>query len=168
MRSLYLLSVAVHLLAAAWWIGGLLFLATGVVPVIRRPFFQAVSAEFMRQVGLQFRRLGWIALGLLVLSGLVNLLGRGVTPDRLLQPAFWSGPFGRALAGKLAAVALIFLFNALRDFWAGPRATQAMAADPGDREARRWRACASVLARLTLLASLGALFFAIVLVRGWP
>ncbi|WP_352428406.1 CopD family protein, partial [Thermoflexus sp.] len=121
MRGLYLLSVAVHLLAAAWWIGGLLFLATGVVPVIRRPFFQAVSTEFMRQVGLQFRRLGWIALGLLVLSGLVNLLGRGVTPDRLLQPAFWSGPFGRALAGKLAAVALIFLFNALHDFWAGPR-----------------------------------------------
>jgi len=168
MRALYLISAGLHLLAATFWIGGLLFLALAVVPVVRRPLFHGISPALLEAIGLRFRALGWTAMGILVLTGLFNLIARGVTPDRWADPAFWSGPFGRALIGKLIAVGLTIALNALHDFWVGPRATRMLQADPQGAEGRRWRAGASWLARLTLLASLAALTFAVFMVRGWP
>ncbi len=168
MRALYLASVGLHLIAAVFWIGGMLFLALTVVPVMRRPAFRPISPAFFEAVGVRFRTLGWITIGVLVLTGLINLWVRGATPDRWFDPVFWQGPFGRALAGKLIAVVLVVGFNALHDFWAGPRATRALRGGVPAAEAERWRARASWLARLTLLASLLALVFAIFLVRGWP
>jgi len=168
MRTLYFITVGLHLLTAIFRIGGLLFLALAVVPVVRRPAFRALSPALLEAIGLRFRSLGWIAIGVLVLTGLINLLARGVTPALLMDPAFWGGAFGRALAGKLLTVALVIGLNALHDFWAGPRATRALAVDPEGVEAARWRRLASWLARLTLLASLGALIFAVFMVRGWP
>jgi putative copper export protein len=168
MRTLYFITVGLHLLTAIFWIGGLLFLALAVVPVVRRPAFRALSPALLEAIGLRFRSLGWIAMGVLVLTGLINLFARGVTPALLMDPTFWGGAFGRALAGKLLTVALVIGLNALHDFWAGPRATRALAVDPEGVEAARWRRLASWLARLTLLASLGALIFAVFMVRGWP
>ncbi|WP_376791574.1 DUF4149 domain-containing protein [Thermoflexus sp.] len=168
MRALYFISVGLHLAAAIFWIGGLLFLALAVVPVLRRPAFRPISPAFLEAVGLRFRTLGWIAMGVMILTGLINLIARGVTLALLLDPAFWSGPFGRALAGKLVAVGLAIMLNALHDFWVGPRATQALQQGRGGDEVQRWRAWASWLARLTLLASLAAMVFAMFMVRGWP
>ncbi len=168
MRTLYFLAVGLHLLTAIFWIGGQLFLALAVVPVVRQPAFRALSPALLQAMGLRFRTLGWITLGILILTGLINLAARGVTLELVLDPAFWRGAFGRALAGKLLAVALVIGLNALHDFWAGPRATRALAADPDGAEAARWRLRASWLARLTLLASLMAMGFAMFMVRGWP
>ncbi len=168
MRALYLALVGLHLIAAIFWIGGMLFLALAVVPVMRRPAFRAISPAFFEAIGMRFRTLGWIAIGVLVLTGLIQLGVRGATPDRWFDPVFWQGPLGRALAGKLIAVVLAVGLNALHDFWAGPRATQALQGGASEAEAGRWRARASWLARLTLLASLLALGFGIFLARGWP
>ncbi|MFN3929276.1 MAG: DUF4149 domain-containing protein [Thermoflexus sp.] len=168
MRTLYFISVGLHLAAAIFWIGGMLFLALAVVPVLRQPLFRPISPAFLEAVGLRFRTLGWIAMGVLILTGLINLIARGVTLALLFDPAFWSGPFGRALAGKLVAVSLAIILNALHDFWVGPRATQARQQGREGSEAERWRAWASWLARLTLLASLAAMVFAMFMVRGWP
>jgi putative copper resistance protein D len=117
MRTLYFITVGLHLLTAIFWIGGLLFLALAVVPVVRRPAFRALSPALLEAIGLRFRSLDWIAMGVLVLTGLINLLARGVTPALLMDPAFWGGAFGRALAGKLLTVALVIGLNALH---AGP------------------------------------------------
>lgn len=168
MRVFYLVSAELHLMAAIFWIGGMLFLAMAVVPVVRRPAFQGISPALLEAIGLRFRILGWIAMGILVLTGLFNLIARGVTLDLLVNPVFWSGPFGQALIGKLTAVSLTILLNALHDFWVGPRATRMLQADPQGAEGKRWRAWASWLARLTLLASLVAMTFGIFMVRGWP
>lgn len=168
MRALYWAVAGLHLIAAVFWIGGMLFLALAVVPVMRRPAFRSISPAFFEAVGVRFRTLGWTAVGVLVLTGLIHLWVRGATPDRWFDPVFWQGPFGRALAGKLIAVAFVVGLNALHDFWAGPRATRALQGDGPPAEAERWRARASWLARLTLLASLLALAFGLLLARGWP
>ncbi len=69
MRTLYFITVGLHLLTAIFRIGGLLFLALAVVPVVRRPAFRALSPALLEAIGLRFRSLGWIAIGVLVLTG---------------------------------------------------------------------------------------------------
>ncbi len=71
-----LLARWLHLLAAITWVGGMLFIALVFVPVTRRPPDPALRGRLVREAGRRFRSVGWIALGLLVLSGLANLWDR--------------------------------------------------------------------------------------------
>ncbi|MFQ5795545.1 MAG: hypothetical protein ACE5JP_10915 [Candidatus Bipolaricaulia bacterium] len=73
MHVLYLLSVWLHILAAAIWIGGMVFLALILVPVTRRPEHRGIAVSLIHWTGVRFRWVGWICLGLLLLSGIFNL-----------------------------------------------------------------------------------------------
>jgi uncharacterized membrane protein len=59
--------VWVHILAAIIWIGGMFFLPLVLVPVLRRqePKLRAVLLD---AVGRRFRTVGWIAIGLLLVT----------------------------------------------------------------------------------------------------
>lgn len=62
-----------HVLAATIWVGGQLTLA-GVVPVLRRH-----APDATRAVARQFDRIAWPAFGVLVATGVWNLLEVDVT-----------------------------------------------------------------------------------------
>lgn len=163
MRGLYLASVWLHVVAAAAWIGALVFVAAILVPVLRRGDPE-VRARLLRESGPALRRLGWTAFATLIVTGIGNLLGRGfVLAD--LHGRLWWGPFGHALAWKLGLFALVLALSAVHDFRLGPRAA---AAHPGSAEAFRLRRAASWIGRLNLLLALAIVFFAVMLVRGWP
>lgn len=165
MRSLYLVSVYLHLLAALLWLGGMLFLSLVLVPALRGTQDQALMSRLMSIVGQRYRRLGWWAMGLLVLTGLVNALGRwGLQP--LLTTAFWGSASGRLLALKLLLVALMFSLSALHDFVLGPRASARRLAGAPAEELARLRRQASWLGRVNLGFGLLVLGLAILLVRG--
>lgn len=121
-----------HVLAAVTWVGGMIFIALVLVPVTRRLDDPALRARLVHQVGVRFRTVGWIALGLLVLTGLGNLWQR---PYLLGAPR---------LHWKLGLVALALILSVLHDFVLGPRAGL-----PGADPALRVRA--SWLARVNLL-----------------
>jgi hypothetical protein len=122
-----------------------------VVPLLRRPELASVRMELVRRVGRRFRVLGWSALGVLLVTGVSNLLLRGIGPGAWASGAFWATDFGRALAYKLAFVVLAVASTALHDVFA-----------------LRSRAVSAWLGRATLLFSLGAVAFAVWLVRGLP
>lgn len=124
-----------HVLAAVTWIGGMIFIALVLVPVTRRLGDPALRARLVHQVGVRFRTVGWIALGLLALTGLGNLWQR---------PYLLSAP---RLHWKLGLVALALVLSALHDFVLGPRAGLP-GADPGLRVRASW------LARVNLLVVL--------------
>jgi copper resistance protein D len=70
------LSLAVrflHVAAAITWIGGMLFIALVVVPVTRGLEDVALRRRLVQATGRRFRVVGWLALGVLVATGLVNL-----------------------------------------------------------------------------------------------
>ncbi|GIX49395.1 MAG: hypothetical protein KatS3mg131_3606 [Candidatus Tectimicrobiota bacterium] len=92
MRLLYLLSVWLHLLAAAVWIGGMAFLTLVLVPIVRQPEHRAQAPLLMHRTGRRFRTVGWTCLLVLFFTGLVNLVYRGL---------FWAGerPSGAAARG---------------------------------------------------------------------
>ena len=164
MGNLYLVSVWLHLLAAAAWIGTLVFLAAVLVPVLRRQGDDALRARVMRASGPGLRRLGWTTFGILFLTGLGNLAGRGFTHEDL-GSRLWQGPFGRAFGWKMACFGVVLLLSVLHDFRWGPRAA---AAAPGSPEAMRLRRVASWVGRVNLLLALAIVAFAVMLVRGWP
>lgn len=123
---------ALHLLAAIIWIGGMLFVALVLVPVARRLDEPALRARLFHLVGMRFRVVGWIALAVLVLTGLGNLWQR---PYLVAVPQFqW----------KLGLVGVAFALAALHDFVLGPRAGRP-GVDPRVRLAATWMARANVL-----------------------
>jgi putative copper export protein len=163
MRGLYLLSVWLHVVAAAAWVGSLVFVAAVLVPVLRRGD-DLTRGRVLRAAGPAMRALGWTAFGLLLVTGIGNLAGRGFLPSDVAGRLWW-GPFGRALAWKLGLFLVVLALSAVHDFRLGPRAA---AAGPGSPEAARLRRAASWLGRLNLLLALAILVFAVMLVRGWP
>ena len=105
MQELYYLSVTLHLLAALSWLGGMFFLALVGAPVLRRVEPPTLRAELFRSLGERARTVGWIAIAVLRVTGVVNLHFRGMLDADLWGSAdFWSGRLGMALAWKLTAV----------------------------------------------------------------
>ncbi len=168
MRELYLLVVGVHLLAAAAWVGGSLFLALAVIPGIRQPQFRPIMPDLLDFIGRRARTLGWAALGTLIASGLIILLLRGITPATLIDGAFWRTGFAHTLATKFVAVGLVLALTALHDFGVGVRANQLARKDPTSAEARRLRRLAIWFARLNLGLAVLIVGLSVVLARGAP
>jgi uncharacterized membrane protein len=128
----------VHVLAAITWIGGMLFIALVLVPVTRRLQDQDLRTSLVQQTGERFRTVGWIALGLLVLTGLANLWYR---PYLLQTPRFHL---------KLALVVLALVLSVAHDFHLGPRAGRPDAA-PSARVRASWVARVNALAAVAIV-----------------
>ena len=128
----------VHVLAAVTWAGGMLFIALVLVPVARRLPDPALRTRLVHDVGMRFRTVGWVALGVLVATGLVNLWLR---PDLLTTTRFW---------WKAGLVALALLLSALHDFVLEPRAGRP-GADPGARVRASWVARVNLVVVLVIV-----------------
>ena len=121
-----------HLMAAITWIGGMLFVALVLVPVTRRLADPALRVRLFQETGRRFRTVGWIALAVLLASGLGNL---GLRPYLLWVPRFqW----------KLGLVVVALVLSAVHDFVLGPRAGRP-GASPALRVRASWLARANVL-----------------------
>lgn len=168
MHTLSLLSVWLHILAAAIWIGGMAFVALVLVPVIRRPEHRGLAPSLVHWTGVRLRWVGWSCLAVLLGTGVVNLGVRGFGWVDLASGRLWQGPFGHTLAMKLVLVAVMLLVSVLHDFVIGPRATALWQTDPGPSGALRLRRLAGWLGRLTLLLALVVVGLGVILVRGGP
>ena len=164
MRGLYLANVTVHVLAAMLWLGGMFFLAAVGAPVLRAVEPAALRARLFRALGERARTVGWIAIAVLLVTGVLNLHFAGVLRGgRLGDAAFWTSPYGRALAWKLAAVAAMVAISAVHDFVLGPAASTL---EPGTPAAIRARTRAAWLARVNALVGVLLVMAAVRLARG--
>ena len=129
----------VHVLSAVTWLGGMLFIALILVPVARRVQDPLLRLDLITQTGKRFRTVGWIALGLLVATGVVILLRR---PWLLRAPAFQF---------KAGLVLLTLALSALHDFVLGPRAGRLPPSATGPRKRLTRIARLNVLIVLTIV-----------------
>ena len=165
-RLLWLASVWLHVVTAALWVGGMLFLVAVIVPLLRTPALRGQAVVLISAVGLRFRSVGWASLLVLVVTGTINAAFRAGSWSGLADPAWWTNPFGRFLAMKLGLVGLILVLSAVHDFAVGPRAAELLRTDPESPRAGRWRAAASWMGRMNLLLALLVVALAVALVRG--
>jgi uncharacterized membrane protein len=147
--ALYAASVWIHVVAATAWVGSMIFFSAVVVPVLRRGELRDAAPALVARVGNRYRRFGWIALAVLLLTGASNLYFRGIGFHLLASSDFWQTSFGRALGWKLGFVAVVLVL------------TGAHGVGARDRRVASW------LGRALLLASLAILYFATALVRGF-
>jgi putative copper export protein len=127
-----------HVLGALAWIGGMLFVALVLVPVVRGLKDPALRTRLFHETGVRFRTVGWIALGLLLVTGLGHLWMR---PYLLTLPRFQI---------KLGLVVVALVLSALHDFVLGPRAGRP-GAHPSLRARASWMARINLLVVLTIV-----------------
>ncbi len=135
----YQVAVFLHVLAAAVWVGGHVLLAWAA-PALRRRGPEGALA--FRTLGVRFRGLSWLAVVVLLATGVLFVLS-GWQPG---QPV---------LRDKLGLVALAVALKAAHDFWAAPAAAR------GQLSAR-WP---TALARANLVVLLAVVYFATLLRR---
>jgi len=164
----YVLSVWLHIVAACLWVGGMLFLVLVLVPALKTLPDRQLAVQLVRDTGRRFRLVGWVTLGVLVVTGLTNLWARGIQWDILRTPDFWQGTFGSVLAFKVGTVLLILAMSAVHDFSLGPRASAALRANPESPDALRLRRLATWFGRVNLLLALVVVACGVMLVRGRP
>ncbi|MDH4236186.1 MAG: hypothetical protein OEV17_02960 [Nitrospira sp.] len=150
--------VALHILAAIAWIGGMMFLSLVLAPLVRS---RKAAPEFMalfRSAALRFRILVWVAIGILLTTGPMLLAQRGID---ITNPATWPG----IVTVKLGLVTLLLVLTFSHDLLPRPKVSQGSAISAASRTAweqtvvqtARW------LPRLSLLVSLAVVVAAAVL-----
>ena len=150
MPLLYYVNVTIHVLAAMLWLGGMFFLGVVGAPALRAVEPPALRQRLFQELGVRFRSVGWIAITILVMTGLVNLHFRGWLNWNgvLASPAFWKTTVGTALAVKLLSVTVMIAVSAVHDFVLGPLAGLAQ---PGTPRAVTLRRRAAWLARVNAI-----------------
>lgn len=162
----YQLSVSLHILAACVWVGGMIFLAVVVLPILRQPGYRSVAVPLIQAAGVRFRWIGWVALGTLVVTGVANLGFRGYSWAQMSDRSAWQGWFGHTLAAKLVLVAAILVASAVHDLVLGPRFTREAGEQADLPAARRLRRQAAGIARIVLLLSVVVVVLGVLLARG--
>lgn len=165
MRTLYFINVTIHVLAALLWLGGMFFLGVVGAPALRSIEPAALRQRLFHELGLRFRNIGWIAIGVLIVTGVLNLYFHGWLhwSGVLGSAAFWRTAIGHALAAKLVAVAAMIAVSTTHDFLLGPAAGRTA---PGSPRAIALRRRAALLARLNALIGVVVVIAAVRLARG--
>jgi putative copper export protein len=134
----------------------MIFISLILAPALRR-FPQDTRWELLRTVGTATKAAGWIAIMVLLFTGLLNILHLQIQ---------WNTLIGRLLMIKLALVAVMIILSALHDFILGPLlvARQRTPA-PHQPSISRLRRLVPWLARINLLLALGVIYLAVLIAR---
>ncbi len=154
---LFKLALFLHILSAIFWIGGMLFLVLVVAPFLQSLPDPGERSKIYQTVGKKYRFYGWVAIITLLCTGPVMLYTfYGIPPQGIFSPRLNATAFGRALAIKLALVAVIVATSLVHDFWLGPKARTS----PG------FTTVAKIFGRGNLIIALLIVIFAVILRAG--
>lgn len=152
----YLVLVFVHIVFAAFWIGGMLFLPLVVLPGIKN---NPDRIAILYKTGITFRFYGWIALLGLLTTGLLNIYLRGLPFTWVF---FSQSDYGILVSYKLVLFVCILLISGVHDFFIGRKALDEM--QSGDNS--QLKLVARWSGRISLLLSLVMAFLGLILSRG--
>lgn len=150
---MYLTLVVLHVLGAVVWIGGMLFLGLVLTPVLRgHP--PAERAALLQAVGRRFLRIGWTALGVLLVTGplLWSVRAFQITP---------------ALGVKLILVVVVLYLSILHDFSLGPKLVTHLEKDGQGEETALLRRQVALFARVNTVCALIVLILGVAVSRGY-
>jgi uncharacterized membrane protein len=156
------ISVWIHVLAVTVWIGPQFFLFIAAIPALRRVEDVEVRTRVMRIIVTRFGWMAWIAMGVIIMSGIGNLFMVGDDAPFSL----WGDDYrwNRVFAEKMVFVTVAVGLTALHTFYVGPQQLRlAELADADPDEVRYLRRVSMAVSGVALLASIGALYMGVLL-----
>jgi putative copper export protein len=115
MTQLYSLSLLLHLLALAMWLGGIAFFLIVFGPAVHE-LKPAVGLKLLNRGRITFEAVSWMAIGLLFLTGIVSLVLRSEMTGTHLGQYYLT-----ILSLKLLLFAAMLVHHALQVFKYGPK-----------------------------------------------
>lgn len=154
--NLYFISVFLHVIFAAFWIGGMLFLPLILLPSIKN---NPERNHLLFHTGIKFRFYGWIALIGLIITGITNMFLKGI-PFNL--EFLIKNQYGKLLGLKLLFFFTMLLVSGLHDFYVGTKTIEQIQQNKSEniKQLARWTG------RINLLLALSIAFLGVALSRG--
>jgi putative copper resistance protein D len=151
---------SLHLIAAATWAGGLIFLAVAV-SVVRRSVPPESRVELLRSLGRAFAVVGGLALLVLIATGI------DMASDRHAWDHLTDTTYGKTLLAKLILVGVVIILTLVHSLVQGPalsRLRERSLREPDDAQLqariRRRAGFSGIVSLLILLATLAILVLA--------
>lgn len=114
----------IHIMSAMVWLGGMVFVSFALAPALGALGEPRVSSRVLSLTVRRFRRLVWVAIPLLVITGVMNVLGHNVTMGSIVSGTVFTTLFGKALALKLLLVLMMLVLTLYHEFIIGPRSAR--------------------------------------------
>jgi putative copper export protein len=153
MSSWYYISVWLHIIGGAFWIGGMLFLPFVLLPGIKD---HPDRKNLLMATGLKFRFYGYIVLAMMFITGLLNIYLRGLS---FSFNFFIMTRYGQLVELKIILFVLMITISLLHDLIVGRKAVEQM-------ENKNIKLIARWTGRLLLLISLILAYIGVVISRG--
>jgi copper resistance protein D len=115
------LVLLIHVLAAIIWLGGMFFISLVLVPSVRKLEPPIKRTEILSATAKRFSLVSWTAILLLLITGVINSVNRGITIDLISSGKVFSSHFGMILTFKVFLVLIMILISAVHDFILGPK-----------------------------------------------
>ncbi len=110
--------MAVHILVASFWIGGMLFMVLALSPYVRK-LPEDVAVKAYQEVGKRYSFWGTvIGLPVLFITGVLNMKTMGVGFSDLMNS---SNSYASTLHHKIHLFILTVILAFVHDFYVGPR-----------------------------------------------
>jgi len=163
MREVTLLNIIlvwIHLTAATFWVGGMLFLSLVAVPLLRKDSDPSSAQRGFINLARRFRTLVWAALALLVVTGTILLPGH-------VNFATPPGEWPPVVLTKLGLVLLLIVVSLAHDQFLGPkvRALKNKATSELAVIEKILLRLSPLIGRLTMLLGLSILLAAVFMIR---
>lgn len=157
-----------HLLAAIVWVGGVVFQVLVVFPTLARATPSDERVRFALSLEARFRVLVWPAVGLVLFTGLVNLMN--VWYATIVTAGSISPTFIPVLSIKVSLVVAMIALQAVLQCLVQPRRVAALASEPAGGwdvplPRRQWHRLALLLYS-ALVGLAGGVVLCAVLLRG--
>jgi putative copper export protein len=153
MSTWYYISVWLHIIGGAFWIGGMLFLPLVLLPGIKD---HPDRKNLLMATGLKFRFYGYIVLAMMFITGLLNIYLRGLS---FSFNFFIMTRYGQLVELKIILFVLMITISLLHDLIVGRKAVEQM-------ENKNIKLIARWTGRLLLLISLIMAYIGVVISRG--
>ncbi len=146
-----------HVISAIFWVGGMLFITLVVAPFLKTMPDPADRSKVYQFVGKKYRKLGWIAIIILLVTGPILLYSfYGLSVPGVFMAPVHTTAVGMTVSIKLGLVFLLVLSSLIHDFWLGPKA----------RNSPKFSLIAKIFGRSNLVVALLIVIFAVILRAG--
>jgi putative copper export protein len=153
MNTGYYISVWLHIIGAAFWIGGMLFLPLVLLPGIKN---NPDRKNLLMATGLKFRFYGYIVLAMMLITGLLNIYLRGI---QFSLKFFILSSYGKLVTYKIILFLIMILISLTHDLVVGRKAIVEM-------ENKNIKLIARWTGRILLLIALIMAYLGVVISRG--